>query len=163
MDLQWPALVNGEDEKNGNRCLHIASQNGHFELVKLLVSKGTDVNAQNQNGQTALHMSVEYDYYFQSKYLLDHGADGTLSNSSGATALSGIDGQKLGADAWDAPVNVLKAATGTEQFQVAFNALETCSSEGIDKASLAMAGMQKRKAFKADWDQQRFADIMKRF
>ena len=49
------------DAGNGNSCLHIASQNGHFELVKLLVSRGADVNCANGGGQTALHMAVSYD------------------------------------------------------------------------------------------------------
>jgi hypothetical protein len=163
MDMQWPSIVDGEDDQNGNRCLHIATQNGHFGLVKFLISKCAEVNAQNKNGLTALHMSVEYDYYFQSKYLLDNGADGQICNASDATALTGIDGQKVGPEAWDAPLTVLKAATSKEQFQEAFRVLEACDSQGVDKASLAMTGMQKKKMFKEDWDPKRFADIMKRF
>jgi len=50
------------DDVNGNRSIHIASQNGHLDIVKLLVSKKCDVNAQNKSGQTAMHMVSEYSH-----------------------------------------------------------------------------------------------------
>ena len=42
---------------NGNRPLHIASQNGHYAIVKQLIDLGVDLNAQNNSGNTALHMA----------------------------------------------------------------------------------------------------------
>ena len=59
-----------QDAKTGNFPIHIAAQNGHRHIVKMLIDAGANVNAQNNNGLTALHMSVEYDYYFTSKVLL---------------------------------------------------------------------------------------------
>ena len=34
----------------GQTCLHIASQNGNLEVVKLLLEKGVDVNAYDGEG-----------------------------------------------------------------------------------------------------------------
>jgi hypothetical protein len=51
-------LINRHDSRNGNTSLHIASQNGHIELVTELIARGANVNAKNSKGNTALHVSV---------------------------------------------------------------------------------------------------------
>lgn len=48
------AMIDAESESGGT-SLHIASQNGHLETVKLLIQAGADVSKQNNTGQTALH------------------------------------------------------------------------------------------------------------
>lgn len=53
---------------------------------------------------------VEYDMYFQSKLLLDAKADPNVTNAAGHAALKGLEGAKEGQDAWDNPMNILKAA-----------------------------------------------------
>ena len=40
--------------KGDETALHVATQRGYNEVIKLLVSKGASVNARNANGQTAL-------------------------------------------------------------------------------------------------------------
>eukprot|EP01047_Picozoa_sp_COSAG01_P006318 COSAG01_NODE_228_length_21104_cov_210.303832_24_plen_89_part_00 len=72
--------VAGQDASTGNYPIHIACQNGHQEVAKLLIAKGADVNMQNNNGLVALHMSVEYDYYWTSKLLVANGADPTITS-----------------------------------------------------------------------------------
>lgn len=52
-----PGCQNSVDAANGNYPLHIASQNGHVDLVKQLLSIGVIVDAQNGTGTTALHVS----------------------------------------------------------------------------------------------------------
>jgi|AntAceMinimDraft_5_1070358.scaffolds.fasta_scaffold218894_1 ankyrin repeat protein len=42
-----------------NFCLEHSHQNGHLTLVKMLIAKAADVNAQNKGGQTAMHMAME--------------------------------------------------------------------------------------------------------
>ena len=58
-------------------------QNGHLDLVELLLSKSCNVNVQNNGGQTALHMAMEYDYYDCISKLVESGADKTLKNTAG--------------------------------------------------------------------------------
>ena len=65
-----------KDEINGNTALHIAAQNGHYDLVCFLVHDlNCYLDVQNKVGNTALHMGVEYDYYTINKLLVDAGAD----------------------------------------------------------------------------------------
>ena len=48
--------INCQDE-HGNSLLHIACQNGHDSLIKLLVVFNIDIDRQNYCGQTALHFA----------------------------------------------------------------------------------------------------------
>eukprot|EP00429_Kryptoperidinium_foliaceum_P083903 CAMPEP_0176212700 /NCGR_PEP_ID=MMETSP0121_2-20121125/15285_1 /TAXON_ID=160619 /ORGANISM="Kryptoperidinium foliaceum, Strain CCMP 1326" /LENGTH=338 /DNA_ID=CAMNT_0017551753 /DNA_START=72 /DNA_END=1087 /DNA_ORIENTATION=+ len=156
--------LSAEDPKNGNRCLHIAAQNGHQSLVTWLLGEKADVNAQNLKGQTALHMSVEYDFYFQTLVLLEAGADKELTNADGHAAIQGLEGGKVGGESWDNPVTVLKAAgDNLEELEVAMSMLEQADPSSIDKAMLVQAGMAKRKRCKDNWNAERFAGIMKDF
>lgn len=86
--------VDAEDSGNGNRSVHIASQNGHLTLVNMLIAKAANLNAQNKGGQTAMHMAMEYDYYEVVLALEAAGADGSLKNEAGHAAATGIDGKK---------------------------------------------------------------------
>ncbi len=52
-----------------------ASQSGMLEFVKFLISKGADVNYQNEYGQSALSESIMQKKYEVSYYLLQNGAD----------------------------------------------------------------------------------------
>lgn len=52
-------------------------------MVKLLLSRGADVNAMNNGGQTALHMAVSYDIDDVRDYLLSKGADDSIKNEAG--------------------------------------------------------------------------------
>jgi len=161
--LTMAQAVHTTDPQNGNRVLHIASQNGHLDLVKLIVQNGADLNFQNQKGQTALHMSVAYDLYSITKFLLDKGANPKLKNGDGHEALLGIDGNKTGPEAWDAPLMMLKdAGDDKEELQNAFEALEGAAPSSIDKASLVQTGLQKKKECPKNWDHARFVAIMKK-
>lgn len=151
------------DEKNGNKALHIAAQNGHIALTKYLLEKGVEPNAQNFNGQTALHMSVEYDMYFQSKLLLEAKADPNIANKAGHSALTGLEGSKTGLDAWDNPMNILKAAEDKEEeMSAAFEALEKADPKDLDRSILAQTGMKKRKQCPKHWQPERFKEIVQK-
>ena len=82
MLIEYGADVNdveiGERRKeNGTRLtpLIAASRTGRLDLVRFLVSKGADVNYQNEFGQSALSESVMVDEYKVAYYLLQNGAD----------------------------------------------------------------------------------------
>jgi len=161
--LTMSEIVGAKDAKTGNQSLHIAAQNGHQELVELLVKQKADVNCQNLKGQTPLHMSVKYDMFFVSKFFLDNGADPTRKNQEGHQAILGLDGDKCGADAWNAPVTVLKSAKDdAAELSIAFEALEKADAASMDKAALAQAGMAKKKECTQNWDQARFMALMKK-
>ncbi|KAH0607269.1 uncharacterized protein H6S33_003257 [Morchella sextelata] len=71
--------------------LHLASECGHVELVKLLITEGADVNnAQHkpqQYASTALHLAAKRGDVAVAEALVDGGAELELKDRSGATAL----------------------------------------------------------------------------
>lgn len=90
-----PKFINTTDAQNGNVALHLASQNGHFEIVDLLISRGAKLNPKNFNGNTPLHMSMEYGFDKVSTLLLQKGADPSITNDEGFEAGKGIEGTKV--------------------------------------------------------------------
>jgi hypothetical protein len=53
-----PELVSSTDEKFGQTPLHIASFNGHKDVVEFLLASKADVNAKSKNGSTPLHLAA---------------------------------------------------------------------------------------------------------
>lgn len=136
-------MANIRDTGNGNFPLHIAAQNGHFNLVKLLVTKEADVNCQNNKLNTPLHMSLSYDYIEVSEWLISQGADVNIENASGVPARKGIDGDKCLAAVY------LGEAQSTTDLLEAF---QKCSDSvaDLDKASFAALGLRQKKTLGAD-------------
>ena len=80
--LQRGASVN--DAETGERRegsstrftpLMAASQSGRLDLIKLLISKGADVNYKNEYKETALSKAIMTERYKVAIYLLEKGAD----------------------------------------------------------------------------------------
>ena len=49
--------IDAKGKKDGNTPLHIAARNGNFELAKLLVEHGANIEARNDNTQTPYYLS----------------------------------------------------------------------------------------------------------
>jgi len=68
-----------------------ASQKGYFDIVKILVSAGADVNVKDKYGQTALILTASWPTGFDRldivKLLIEAGADVNIKNNYGYTAL----------------------------------------------------------------------------
>lgn len=157
------SLPNAKDEQNGNQAIHLSTQNGHYDITRWLLESGANVNGQNGKGQTALHMSVAYDFFAQTKLLLDKGADKSVKNGDGNAAITGIDGDKVGPEAWDSPVQKLKACDDAASMNEAFKALEGAKAEDVDKAQLVQTGMKKKNEMKGVWDHAKFMELAKKF
>lgn len=66
------ALVNYQDEENGNTALHMASANNHNELVEFLLSIPQLLMLENKSGNTALHWAVQLQNKNVVKIILNH-------------------------------------------------------------------------------------------
>jgi ankyrin repeat protein len=65
-----------------------AAKRGHEAVVRLLVKKGTDIDAKDNEGQTALLWAAKRGYEGIVKFLIENGADATAKSTNGQTALS---------------------------------------------------------------------------
>ncbi|CAN6356858.1 unnamed protein product [Urochloa humidicola] len=62
-------------DRTGATPLHIAAENGHEEAVRLLLSRGVDVDPVNKRHITPLYMAAWKGHDRALKVLLEHGAD----------------------------------------------------------------------------------------
>ena len=75
-----------EQTEDGSTTLHAASENGHVEVVDILVQAGGQVNTQGgKDGSTPLHLSSAKDHVEVITALLTAGAGTTIKSNSGRT------------------------------------------------------------------------------
>ena len=60
--------------QSGFTPLHIACVYGHYELARLLLEAGADIEAKTKNGYMALHLAAQYGHQLIIDLLLEHGA-----------------------------------------------------------------------------------------
>ena len=73
----------------GMTCLMQAAQNGHAEIVKLLINEGGNVHFRNRSGCTALHYAAKYGHYDCVQLLVSAGVDVNVKDNAGNTPLIG--------------------------------------------------------------------------
>ncbi|MQL77355.1 hypothetical protein Taro_009768 [Colocasia esculenta] len=66
-------------------AIHFASQKGHLEVVRRLLSSGVSVKAANRKGLTPLHFAVRGSHLELVKYLVRKGASLSAKTKSGET------------------------------------------------------------------------------
>ena len=67
--------------EKGATCLHIAAQEGHIDMVKMLVEKGASVNALDNDKYSPLLAASSQKHFHVVQFLLDSGADPKATNS----------------------------------------------------------------------------------
>ena len=72
---------------NGGTPLHLAAQEGHVDLARMLLDKGAEVDARDAKGETPLHRATEKGHTDVAGLLLARGADVNATSKNGATAL----------------------------------------------------------------------------
>jgi len=87
--MQQESEILSSRDVNGNNLLHVACQNDHRRIAKLLLKNGISVNDQNNKGNTALHYCFQYNFMQLSDYLIAHGADETIANRDGLMPAQG--------------------------------------------------------------------------
>lgn len=77
----------GNDLDGTLPALHIAAQNGHEEIVKILINHGNSVDTRDNRNKTPLHRAAEFGRHKIVKFLLDRGASVNATCEFGTTAL----------------------------------------------------------------------------
>jgi TonB family protein len=85
LQMQLGAVSSKDD--NGNTPLHCAAENGHKDVVALLLANKAEVNAKNNQGETPLHVAASKGKKDIAELLLAGQADANAKNSDGVTAL----------------------------------------------------------------------------
>ncbi|MBN3272224.1 CSKI2 protein, partial [Polyodon spathula] len=84
------ALLEGESkdssDSGSNTPLHLASRNGHKDIIRLLLKAGIDINRTTKSG-TALHEAALYGKTEVVRLLLDAGIDVNIRNTYSQTSL----------------------------------------------------------------------------
>ncbi len=70
----------------------IAAAEGHLDVVKFLLDKGANPNAQNRYGRTAISFAINYKFKPIVEALLNHGADPTIISRDTDKPNSGMAG-----------------------------------------------------------------------
>ncbi|KAN0052727.1 hypothetical protein ACTA71_006831 [Dictyostelium dimigraforme] len=79
--------INMKEYEKGTCPIHIASSRGHKQVLELLVSRGCDINVQDDRGWTPLHSLVTGRYDILALWLIRQGANINLKDNNGFTAL----------------------------------------------------------------------------
>ncbi|KAJ8933670.1 hypothetical protein NQ314_013882 [Rhamnusium bicolor] len=72
---------------NGLNALHLASKDGHVEIVEELLKRGAVVDAATKKGNTALHIASLAGQEEVVKLLVQHGASVNVQSQNGFTPL----------------------------------------------------------------------------
>ena len=75
-------------DAHGNTPLHIACQNGHMDLARLLLAWQASLNVRNDAGNTPLHYAFGFMYIELGEFLRGKGADDRILNRSGESCYS---------------------------------------------------------------------------
>ena len=80
------SLVKASDE-HGRTLLYLACKSGFYDMVKMLLQKGADINKIQRDGSTSLHAAAFYGQPLVVGLLLEYGARADIKNRWGQTAL----------------------------------------------------------------------------
>ena len=85
--IEHPQDVHFRDFTDNATPLHLASKNGHVNVVRFLLEHDGDVKAENQDGETPLHLASQEGHLEVAAILIKHGAIVTAQNKYGSNPL----------------------------------------------------------------------------
>jgi ankyrin repeat protein len=85
--LSIGVTANARDPRAGLAALHLAVQQSHVNIVKILLGNGADPNLQSSRGETALHFAVRQFREDAVRLLLNTKVNINIQNERGETAM----------------------------------------------------------------------------
>ncbi|KAK7098620.1 uncharacterized protein [Littorina saxatilis] len=89
------SFINSKEPKTGHTALHWACRNGHFDVVRLLLENGANINAKNNFRCTPIYMSIEGLQRRICHLLIEWGCDMHGKNSKKMTPLESVKNDEL--------------------------------------------------------------------
>lgn len=90
------ADINYQDDTQYQQApIHWAARNGQFEILKLLLDAGVNIDAVENTNSSAIFYAAYYGHPDIVDHLIDAGADLTIRDTGGKTALSWANGQEI--------------------------------------------------------------------
>ena len=87
LTVERPQDVDSQSFSDEATPLHLASEEGHVDVARILVEQGADVTAQDKDGSTPLHRASERGHLDLARFLVEHGANAAAKNKYGWTPL----------------------------------------------------------------------------
>ncbi|XP_076450581.1 uncharacterized protein LOC143286742 [Babylonia areolata] len=84
------SFINSREPKTGHTALHWACRNGHFDVVRLLLENGANIDARNNFRCTPIYMAVEGLQRRICHLLIEWGCDMHCSNTKKMTPLESV-------------------------------------------------------------------------
>ena len=88
------SLLKTSDE-HGRTLLYLACKSGFYDMVKMLLRRGADINEVQSDGSTALHAAAYFGHPHVVRLLLEYGARTDVKNSWEQTALQESDSTEI--------------------------------------------------------------------
>jgi ankyrin repeat protein len=82
-----PENVNSRSFDNESMPLHLASEEGHLEVVRTLFEHRADIEARTKDGETPLHLASQRRHMELAQFLIEHGANVEARTKDGETML----------------------------------------------------------------------------
>jgi hypothetical protein len=79
--------VHSRGFRHMSTALHLASREGHVDVVRVLLGRGADVNVQNKDKSTPLHLASGVGRGEVVRVLLEHGADSDVEDRNNFTPI----------------------------------------------------------------------------
>ncbi|KAF3196275.1 hypothetical protein TWF106_005153 [Orbilia oligospora] len=73
--LDWRANIDALNTASNRRALHAACENGHEDVVRILLQRGASVNVRDEDGKTPLHLAAADGGEGITRMLIQSGAD----------------------------------------------------------------------------------------
>lgn len=86
-DFSRSATIMNQSNVEGQTPLHLAVAGSHFDVVKLLLERGGDVNQRMDGDESVLHMTATTGSQKLTQLILTHGAEVDAVNEIGRTPL----------------------------------------------------------------------------